>query len=104
MNPAILTDRLMTIAAEEGLKVAKYAVRQLVERSGCDIRTCLGALQYMGGVNLEKNLSLVMKDTKLGIFEIWKKIFQLPMKNCAPLSMPERVREILKSVYQGTKF
>ena len=101
IRPAMLADRLMEIAHKEGLKVELRDLMNLAERSGCDIRTCLGALQYMGGANVKENLSLGLKDTRKGLFDSWKTLLQVPMTPKGILSPLERVGLVLKIVQQG---
>ena len=40
-----LAQRLQSICAEEGLRCEKLTLRLLVERTDCDIRSCLNTLQ-----------------------------------------------------------
>ena len=40
-----LAQRLQSICAEEGLRCEKSTLRLLVERTDCDIRSCLNTLQ-----------------------------------------------------------
>ena len=44
-----LAQRLQCICAEEGLRCEKSTLRLLVERTDCDIRSCLNTLQVGGG-------------------------------------------------------
>ncbi|XP_054012649.1 chromosome transmission fidelity protein 18 homolog [Hylaeus anthracinus] len=101
VSPARLADRLMEISQKENLKVNADALLRLAEISGCDVRSCLGALQYMGGANLGDNLSFALKDTRKGLFDSWKQIFTIPMNRSGILPIPERVRMVLKTVQHG---
>ena len=101
VSPARLVDRLLQVARKERVKVNHDALLKLAEISGCDIRSCLGALQYMGGVKLGDNLSFALKDTRKGLFDSWKQIFKIPMNRSGILPLPERVRLVLKTVQYG---
>ncbi|XP_034178383.2 chromosome transmission fidelity protein 18 homolog [Osmia lignaria lignaria] len=98
---ARLADRLMKISQREQLKVNPHALMKLVEISGCDIRSCLGALQYMGGIRLGDNLSFALKDSRKGLFDSWKQILTIPVNKNGILPISERVRLVLKTVQQG---
>ncbi|XP_017754396.1 PREDICTED: chromosome transmission fidelity protein 18 homolog [Eufriesea mexicana] len=101
VSPTRLADRLMEISQKENLKVNPDALLRLVEISGCDIRSCLGALQYMGGISLGDNLSFALKDSRKGLFDSWKQILTIPMNKSGILSISERVRLVLKTVQNG---
>lgn len=73
----------------------------LSEQSGCDIRTCLGALQYMGGVKAGQKLSIAPKDVRRGIFDCWREILQVPRGRNGPLGVKERVQKVLHVAYSG---
>ncbi|KAG9437378.1 chromosome transmission fidelity protein 18 [Apis mellifera carnica] len=96
-----LADRLMEISQKENLKVNPDALLTLVEISGCDIRSCLGALQYMGGINSKDNLSFALKDSRKGLFDSWKQILTIPMNRSGILSISERIRLVLNIVQNG---
>lgn len=104
MSPARLADRLMEISRKENLNVNPDALLKLAEISGCDIRSCLGALQYMGGANLGDNLSFALKDTRKGLFDSWKQILTIPMNRNGILPISERVHTVLKTVQNGKIF
>lgn len=104
VSPARLVDRLLQVARKERVKVNHDALLKLAEVSGCDIRSCLGALQYMGGAKLGDNLSFALKDTRKGLFDSWKQIFTIPMNRSGILPLPERARLVLKTVQYGKKF
>ncbi|XP_043467460.1 chromosome transmission fidelity protein 18 homolog isoform X2 [Leptopilina heterotoma] len=101
IEPTRLADRLMEISRKEHLKVEYTHLIKLSERSGCDIRTCLGALQYMRGSNIKENLSLGLKDTRKGLFDSWKILLQVPMTQKGFFPPKERISLILKTVNQG---
>ncbi|XP_078042301.1 chromosome transmission fidelity protein 18 homolog [Augochlora pura] len=101
VSPARLADRLMEVSRKENLNVNADALLKLAEISGCDVRSCLGALQYMGGAKLGDNLSFALKDSRKGLFDSWKQILTIPMNRGGILSIPERVRLILKTVQYG---
>lgn len=101
IQPRMLADRLIEIARKENLKVEYSDLMKLAERSGCDIRTCLGALQYMRGSNIRENLSLGLKDTHKGLFDSWKTLLQVPMNQKGFSSPKERIGLVLKTVNQG---
>ncbi|KZC08339.1 Chromosome transmission fidelity protein 18 like protein [Dufourea novaeangliae] len=66
VSPMRLADRLMEISRKEHLKVNPDALLKLAEISGCDVRSCLGALQYMGGAKLGDNMTFALKDNSIG--------------------------------------
>ncbi|XP_033340311.2 chromosome transmission fidelity protein 18 homolog isoform X1 [Megalopta genalis] len=101
VSPARLADRLMEVSRKEELEVNSDALLKLAEISGCDVRSCLGALQYMGGAKLGDNLSFALKDTRKGLFDSWKQILAIPVNRLGILSIPERVRLVLKTVQYG---
>ncbi|CAK9798019.1 Chromosome transmission fidelity protein 18 homolog [Anthophora quadrimaculata] len=101
VSPIRLADRLMEISQKENLKVNSDALLKLVEISGCDIRSCLGALQYTGGINLGENLSFALKDSQKGLFDSWKQILTIPMNKNGILPISERVRLVLRTVQNG---
>lgn len=101
IEPKRLADRLMEISRKEHLKVEYTHLIKLSERSGCDIRTCLGALQYMRGSNIKENLSLGLKDTRKGLFDSWKTLLQVPSTQKGFLTPKERIGLVLKTVNQG---
>ncbi|XP_060811233.1 chromosome transmission fidelity protein 18 homolog isoform X1 [Bombus pascuorum] len=96
-----VADRLMEISQKENLKVNPDALLGLVKVSGCDIRSCLGALQYMGGISLGDNLSFALKDSRKGLFDSWKQILKIPMNRSGILPLSERVQLVLKTVQNG---
>ncbi|XP_076287009.1 chromosome transmission fidelity protein 18 homolog isoform X2 [Lasioglossum baleicum] len=101
VSPARLADRLIEISRKENLIVNSDALLKLAEISGCDVRSCLGALQYMGGAKLGDNLSFALKDSRKGLFDSWKQILAIPMNRGGVLPIPERVRLVLKTVQNG---
>ncbi|KAG7211889.1 hypothetical protein KM043_011100 [Ampulex compressa] len=101
VSPTRLANRLMEIARKERLKVNPDALLKLAEISGCDVRYCLGALQYMGNANLKANLSLTLKDSRKGLFDTWNEILTIPMNRSGLFPIPERVHKVLKTVQYG---
>ncbi|XP_074102404.1 chromosome transmission fidelity protein 18 homolog [Cotesia typhae] len=100
ITPAALSDRLLTIAHRERLDVDQRVLLQIAEKSGCDVRSCVNALQYMGDDCEKTNLDLSLKDSK-GLFEFWKDMFLVPHDKTGPLSLRERVQRVLKSAYSN---
>ncbi|XP_066590270.1 chromosome transmission fidelity protein 18 homolog [Prorops nasuta] len=96
-----LADRLFEIACKENLQVNRDELVTLAKKSGCDVRSCLGALQYMGSANLKVNISLDLKDSRKGLFDSWKDIFTVPMRRTVPLSIRERMQLVLKISQSG---
>ncbi|EFN58850.1 hypothetical protein CHLNCDRAFT_50360 [Chlorella variabilis] len=81
-----LAQRLRSICAAEGLACEKSTLRLLVERTECDIRSCLNTLQARGGF-LAKKQSVVRqadlqglrvghKDMTKGAFAVWTELLQ----------------------------
>ncbi|XP_043248448.1 chromosome transmission fidelity protein 18 homolog [Colletes gigas] len=101
INPATLADRLMEISRKEDIEANFDALLKLAEISGCDIRSCLGALQYMGSAKLGDSLLFALKDTRKGLFDTWKVILTVPMNIHGILPISERVRIVLKAVQNG---
>lgn len=96
ISSVTLANRLQTIARREHIKVDKSILKDLAEKSGCDIRSCLGALQYMGKDVTKDNVSLGTKDTKIGLFDAWREILQTPIQNNRRVSDFDRVQRILR--------
>jgi len=86
-------------ASGEKLKVDFGDLVKIAERSGCDVRACIGALQYMDSANLKDNLSLGLKDTRKNLFDSWKNILMIPMNK--QLTISERIQNILRTVQNG---
>ncbi|EFN74480.1 Chromosome transmission fidelity protein 18-like protein [Camponotus floridanus] len=101
VSPLRLAERLMEIAKKEKLNVDFGDLVKIAERSGCDVRACVGALQYMGGANLKDNISLGLKDTRKNLFDSWKSILTIPMNKRGVITIPERIQNILKTVQNG---
>ena len=93
---AVMSKRLKSICDMEGFKVDKSALNYLVEKSDCDIRTCLNTLQVLKGklklqqkinsvtenrkapiisLQMMKDISIGDKDIQKTIFNIWNSIF-----------------------------
>ncbi|KAF7992568.1 hypothetical protein HCN44_004912 [Aphidius gifuensis] len=96
INPSLLADRLQTISRYENIKVDKSILKDLADKSGCDIRSCLGALQYMGNDVTKDNISLGTKDTKIGLFDAWRNILQIPSKKLGNLTPFDKVQRVLR--------
>ncbi|XP_015591485.2 chromosome transmission fidelity protein 18 homolog isoform X2 [Cephus cinctus] len=96
-----LAERLGEIARKECIRADADALLQLAEKSGCDVRTCLGALQYMGGAKSGNTFNLVFKDTKKGLFDSWKEILQVPWARNRVIPARERMERILKVVFNS---
>lgn len=101
MSTLRLAERLMDIARKEKLNVDFGDLVRIAERSGCDVRACVGALQYMGGANLKENLSLGLKDTRKNLFDSWKTILTIPVNKGGIVPVPERIQNILKTIQSG---
>lgn len=91
----------MDLAKREKLNVDFGDLVKIAERSGCDVRACIGALQYMGSSNLKDNLSLGLKDTRKNLFDSWKSILTIPVNKGGILTIPERIQNIWKTVQNG---
>ncbi|EZA52142.1 Chromosome transmission fidelity protein 18-like protein [Ooceraea biroi] len=101
VSPLRLAERLMDIARKEKLDVDFGDLVKIAERSGCDVRACVGALQYMGSANLKENLSLGLKDTRKNLFDSWRNILMIPVNKGGVVAVPERIQTILKTVQNG---
>ncbi|KAI4480419.1 hypothetical protein M0802_014239 [Mischocyttarus mexicanus] len=96
-----IVQRLMEIAQKENLKVNQNDLLKLVENCDCDIRSCLGTLQYMGNVNIKQNISIGLKDARKGLFDTWKEILKVPFNKTGILSTRDRMHKVLKIVQSG---
>ncbi|XP_047362161.1 chromosome transmission fidelity protein 18 homolog [Vespa velutina] len=96
-----LVQRLMEIAQKEKLKIHQNDLLKLVENCDCDIRSCLGTLQYMGNLDIKHNMSLGLKNTRKGLFDTWKEILKIPISKTGILSVRDRVHNILKIIQNG---
>ncbi|KAF7417433.1 hypothetical protein HZH68_000086 [Vespula germanica] len=96
-----LVQRLMEIAQKEKLKIHQNDLLKLVENCDCDIRSCLGTLQYMGNVDVKHNMSLGLKNTRKGLFDTWKEILKIPVTKTGILSTRDRMYNILRIVQSG---
>ncbi|XP_058807276.1 chromosome transmission fidelity protein 18 homolog isoform X2 [Phymastichus coffea] len=102
ISPAMLADRLKKIACKEGLQVDSKVLLDLAQRSACDVRACLGILQYTGGKpDMLKNLAFGLKDMRKGLFESWKELLQVPMTREGIVSEHKRAQKVVKIVHQG---
>lgn len=91
----------MEIAKKEKLNVDFGDLVKIAERSGCDVRACVGALQYMGGANLKDNISLGLKDTRKNLFDSWRSILTIPMNKGGVITIPKRIQSILRIIQNG---
>ncbi|XP_015177515.1 PREDICTED: chromosome transmission fidelity protein 18 homolog [Polistes dominula] len=96
-----IVQRLMEIAQKEKLKISQNDLLKLVENCDCDIRSCLGTLQYMGNVNIKHNVSIGLKDSRKGLFDTWKEILKVPFTKLGILSTRDRMHKVLKIVQSG---
>ncbi|PRW55958.1 chromosome transmission fidelity 18-like protein [Chlorella sorokiniana] len=77
-----LTHRLQAICAAEGLRCEKSTLRLLVERTDCDIRSCLNTLQFLAkkqSVVRQADLAglgVGQKDMTKGAFQVWTELLQ----------------------------
>lgn len=80
-------------------------MEQLAEKSACDVRACLGILQYSGaGSDVLRNLDFGLKDMKKGLFDAWRDMLHVPMTRKGTLTIPERVKKISRITHQGKIF
>ncbi|KAL7301054.1 hypothetical protein TKK_0006326 [Trichogramma kaykai] len=97
-----LVERLSEIARKEGLNINGRLLLELVHKSGCDIRACLGILQYTGGrSNMLKDLTLGLKETRKGLFDCWKELMRIPTDRRGSLPDSERAKKVMTIVHQG---
>lgn len=101
VSPLRLAERLMNLARKEKLNINFEDLIKIAERYSCDVRACIGALQYMGNANLKDNLSLGLKDIRKNLFDSWKSILTIPMNKGGVFTIPERIQNILKIVQNG---
>ena len=75
------------IAKRERVETDLTAMLALAEKTGNDIRSCLGMLQFYGGSNKPLTLIDVLKsevgkkDQHQGLFGVWQAIFQVKLFN-----------------------
>lgn len=102
MSAVTVSERLSEIAKKEGLNVDSKVLLELAQRSSCDVRACLGILQYTGGkTHMLRNLAFGLKDMKKGLFDSWKELLHIPMSRKGILSDSERAQKVRKIVHQG---
>ncbi|XP_032677350.1 chromosome transmission fidelity protein 18 homolog isoform X2 [Odontomachus brunneus] len=101
VSPLRLAERLMEIGRKENLNLDFGDLVKIAERSACDVRSCVGAIQYMGNTDLKDNLSLGLKDTRKNLFDSWKSILTIPMHRGGIVPISERIENILKTVQNG---
>lgn len=105
ITPSSLAERLSDITRKEGLHVDSRLLLQLAEKSACDVRACLGILQYTGGgANMLQNLALGLKDMRKGLFDSWKELLHIPMTRKGHLTNTERALKVIKTVHQGIQY
>lgn len=103
ITPANLAERLSEITQKEGLHVDSFILEKLAEKSACDVRACLGILQYSGaGTDVLRNLDFGLKDMKRGLFDAWKDMLHVPTSRRGILPDSERVLRVIKITHQGT--
>lgn len=91
----------MDLARKEKLNVNFEDLIKIAEKYGCDVRSCIGALQYMGNASLKNNLCLGLKDTRKNLFDSWKSILTIPVSKGGVLTIPERIQNISRTVQNG---
>ncbi|KAI8113754.1 hypothetical protein M9435_003746 [Picochlorum sp. BPE23] len=73
-----LVERLQFICKREKLKAEKSTLRALIEKTECDIRSCLNTMQFIGKKQKMLRLSDIssvgsgQKDITIGAFRLWK--------------------------------
>lgn len=78
-----LVERLRVIAKKEKLITDKSTLRGLVERTECDIRSCLNTMQFIARKKKSMKMSDIssvgagQKDVSIGIFRLWKDLLHL---------------------------
>lgn len=78
---ARLAERLKQICAAEGMQADSRALESLAERTECDVRSCLNALQLLSrsgrGATLDtlSDASVGAKDFTLGVMDAWRAVF-----------------------------
>ncbi|KAL4457647.1 hypothetical protein ABPG75_012512 [Micractinium tetrahymenae] len=77
-----LAQRLQAICGEEDLRAEKSTLRLLVERTDCDIRSCLNTLQFLSKRQAAvrqadlQGLRVGQKDMTKGAFQVWTELLQ----------------------------
>ena len=78
-----LVDRLQTICRREKLRADKSTLRGLIEKTECDIRSCLNTMQFIAKKQKTMKLSDIVsvgagqKDISVGVFRIWRDLLHL---------------------------
>ena len=78
-----LVERLQSICKREKLKADKSTLRGLVEKTECDIRSCLNTMQFISKKQRTMKLSDIssvgagQKDISVGVFRLWKELLHL---------------------------
>lgn len=73
-----LVERLQFICKREKLKAEKSTLRALIEKTECDIRSCLNTMQFIGKkqkmlrLNDISSVGSGQKDITIGAFRLWK--------------------------------
>lgn len=78
-----LVERLQVICKKEKLKADKSTLRGLVEKTECDIRSCLNTMQFISKKQKTMKMSDIssvgagQKDISVGAFRLWKELLHL---------------------------
>jgi chromosome transmission fidelity protein 18 len=78
-----VVERLQTICKREKLKSDKSTLRGLVDKTECDIRSCLNTMQFIAKKQKTMRLSDIssvgagQKDISVSVFRLWKELLHL---------------------------
>ncbi|XP_026480054.1 chromosome transmission fidelity protein 18 homolog [Ctenocephalides felis] len=78
-----LAERLLEISKAQNLKTDLGALLVLADKTNCDVRSCLSALQFFSGRKKQLRImdvyksNIGQKDMQKGMFAVWKDIFQI---------------------------
>ena len=81
-----LVERLQNICKSEKLKAEKSTLRALVDKTECDIRSCLNTMQFIAKKKRHLRLSDIasvgtgQKDVTVGAFRLWKDMLHLKVR------------------------
>ena len=81
-----LVERLQNICKREKLKAEKSTLRALVDKTECDIRSCLNTMQFIAKKKRHLRLSDIasvgtgQKDVTVGAFRLWKDLLHLKVR------------------------
>lgn len=71
-----LKEKLISICRTEGLRISDFFIRELIEETNSDIRSCINDLQMVAAGNNGTSQQLFrMKNSFQSIFEVWRSIF-----------------------------